>query len=168
MDLKTYDEQLEKVKEFHGEICGGTAIGTKLAMYGMELMGMELNTRHKNLMVFIAFKQMYYGRFAVTFYNMDTEEAIRISDADANKQTCQKETKEELVKRFRETPAEELFNVQKVKIVGIPESQKPGPLHKSTFCSVCGEKVADDQHLVIGGKPVCKGCALGTYYEIIE
>ena len=189
MDLQTYDEQLEKVKEFHGEICGGTAIGTKLAMYGMELMGMELNTRHKNLMVFVeldrcmsdaiqvvtkcnmgkrALKQMYYGRFAVTFYNMDTEEAIRISDADANKQTCQKETKEELVKRFRETPAEELFNVQKVKIVGIPESQKPGPLHKSTFCSVCGEKVADDQHLVIGGKPVCKGCALGTYYEIIE
>ena len=119
MDLKTYDEQLEKVKEFHGEICGGTAIGTKLAMYGMELMGMELNTRHKNLMVFVeldrcmsdaiqvvtkcnmgkrALKQMYYGRFAVTFYNMDTEEAIRISDADANKQTCQKETKEELVK----------------------------------------------------------------------
>lgn len=30
-------------------------------------------------------KQMYYGKFAVTFYNMDTGEALRVSDADANK-----------------------------------------------------------------------------------
>ena len=35
MDIKTYDEQLMKVKEYHGEVCGGIAIGTKLAMYGM-------------------------------------------------------------------------------------------------------------------------------------
>ncbi len=189
MDLKEYDEQLAKVKEFHGEVCGGIAIGTKLAMYGMELMGMELNKRHKNLMVFVendrcmsdailvvthcnmgkrALKQMYYGRFAVTFYNMDTEEAIRVSDADANKPGDQCETKEEMVKRFRETPPEELFNVEKVRIVGLKEAQKPGALHTSTFCSVCGEKIADDQQVYLGGKPVCKACAIGFYYEVID
>ncbi|MGN1186548.1 MAG: FmdE family protein [Methanobrevibacter wolinii] len=189
MDIKTYDEQLMKVKEYHGEVCGGIAIGTKLAMYGMEIMSMELNQRHKNLMVFVetdrcmadailivthcsmgkrAFKQMYYGRFAATFYNIETGEAYRITDVDANKKETKKETKEELVKRFRETPAEELFNVQKVKIVGLKEAQKPGPLHTHTFCSVCGEKIADDQHLVIGGRPICKACALGSYYEIID
>ena len=53
MNQKDYEEQLAKAGEFHGEICGGIAIGTKLAMYGMELMGMELNTRHKNLIVFL-------------------------------------------------------------------------------------------------------------------
>ena len=36
-----YMEQLKMAGEFHGEICGGIAIGTKLAMYGMELMGMD-------------------------------------------------------------------------------------------------------------------------------
>ena len=106
MNEKDYEEQLKMAGEFHGEICGGIAIGTKLAMYGMELMGMELNQRHKNLIVFLeidrcmadavqsvtkcsmgkrSLKQMYYGKFAVTFYNMDTGEAIRVSDADANK-----------------------------------------------------------------------------------
>ena len=50
---EAYEEQLAKAKEFHGEVCGGIAIGTKLAMYGMDLMGLELNTRHKNLMVFV-------------------------------------------------------------------------------------------------------------------
>ena len=51
--IEDYEEQLEKAKEFHGELCGGIAIGTKLAMYGMELMGFELNKRHKNLIVFL-------------------------------------------------------------------------------------------------------------------
>ena len=80
--MEDYDEQLAKAKAFHGEVCGGIAIGTKLAMYGMELMGMELNQRHKNLIVFLeidrcmsdavqavtgctmgkrSLKQMYYG-----------------------------------------------------------------------------------------------------------
>ena len=46
MNQEEYEEQLKMAGEFHGEICGGIAIGTKLAMYGLELMGMELNTRH--------------------------------------------------------------------------------------------------------------------------
>ena len=50
---KDYDEQLAKAAEFHGDVCGGIAIGTKLAMYGLELWGMELNQRHKNLIVFL-------------------------------------------------------------------------------------------------------------------
>ena len=53
VSVEDYEEQLAKAGEFHGEICGGIAIGTKLAMYGMELMGFELNQRHKNLIVFL-------------------------------------------------------------------------------------------------------------------
>ena len=100
ISMEDYDEQLAKAKAFHGEICGGIAIGTKLAMYGMELMGMELNQRHKNLIVFLeidrcmsdavqavtgctmgkrSLKQMYYGKFAVTFYNMDNGESLSIT-----------------------------------------------------------------------------------------
>lgn len=188
MKIEDYDEQLAKAGEFHGEICGGIAIGTKLAMYGLELMGMELNQRHKNLIVFLeidrcmadavqavtkcsmgkrSLKQMYYGKFAVTFYNMDTKEAIRVSDADANKKQKAKETRDEMIQRFRQTPAEELFKVERVK-VDLPPSQMPGKPHTSAFCSVCGEKVTDGRHLVRGGKPVCISCAEGSYYELIE
>ena len=82
MNEQDYDEQLTKAANFHGHVCGGIAIGTKLAMYGLELLGMELNQRHKNLIVFLeidrcmsdavqsvtgcsmgkrTLKQMYYG-----------------------------------------------------------------------------------------------------------
>lgn len=188
MKIEDYDEQLKKAGEFHGEICGGIAIGTKLAMYGLELMGMELNKRHKNLIVFLeidrcmadavqsvtkcsmgkrSLKQMYYGKFAATFYNMDTGEAIRITDADANKKDKNKETVEEMKKRFRETPPEELFTTEKVKVELTP-AQMPGKPHTSARCSVCGERITDGRHLNRGGKPVCKPCAEGAYYEVIE
>ena len=115
MNEQDYDEQLAKAAEFHGHVCGGIAIGTKLAMYGMELLGMELNKRNKNLIVFLeidrcmsdavqsvtgcsmgkrSLKQMYYGKFAATFYNQDTGEALRITDADANKKFKDEEKKE--------------------------------------------------------------------------
>ncbi len=137
MNEQDYDEQLAKAAKFHGHICGGIAIGTKLAMYGLELLGMEFNQRHKNLIVFLeidrcmsdavqsvtgcsmgkrTLKQMYYGKFAATFYNQDTGEALRITDADANKKFKDEETKEEMIARFRRTPPEELFKVNKVKI----------------------------------------------------
>ena len=188
VSVEDYEEQLAKAGEFHGEICGGIAIGTKLAMYGMELMGFELNKRHKNLIVFLeidrcmsdavqsvtkctmgkrSLKQMYYGKFAVTFYNMETGEAIRVSDADANKKEKIRETKEEMIQRFKITPPEELFNVEKVRL-DINPSQMPGNPHTSVFCSVCGEKITDGRHLNRGGKPVCKPCAEGAYYEIID
>ena len=187
MDEKIYDEQLARVEEFHGHLCGGIAIGTKLAMYGLELLGMELNQRHKNLIVFLeidrcmadavqvvtgcsmgkrTLKQMYYGKFAATFYNQDTCEALRISDADANKKFKDRETKEEMIERVRKTPAEELFKVEKVKIE-IPLSEMPGKPHTTVFCSICGEKVSDGRHKLIGGKPLCISCAEGSYYELI-
>ena len=188
MNEQDYDEQLAKAAEFHGHICGGIAIGTKLAMYGLELLGMELNQRHKNLIVFLeidrcmsdavqsvtgcsmgkrTLKQMYYGKFAATFYNQDTGEALRITDADANKKFKDEETKEEMIARFRCTPPEELFKVDKVKIE-LSKSDMPGKPYTTTFCSVCGEKVSDGRHVLRGGKPMCISCAEGSYYELID
>lgn len=188
MNQEDYEEQLAKSVEFHGHLCGGIAIGTKLAMYGLELLKMPLNQRHKNLIVFLeidrcmsdavqsvtgcsmgkrTLKQMYYGKFAATFYNMDTGEALRISDADANKKSKIKETKEEMINRFRLTPPEELFKVENVKIE-LSKGDMPGKPYTTAFCSVCGEKVSDGRHVLVGGRPLCRSCAEGSYYEIID
>lgn len=188
MNEQDYDEQLTKAANFHGHVCGGIAIGTKLAMYGLELLGMPLNKRHKNLIVFLeidrcmsdavqsvtgcsmgkrTLKQMYYGKFAATFYNQDTGEALRITDADANKEFSDEETKEEMIARFRRTPPEKLFKVDKVRIELGP-GDMPGEPYTTAFCSLCGEKVSDGRHKLIGGKPVCRSCSDGSYYQIID
>ena len=45
-------------------------------------------------------KLVYYGRFAATFYNMDTGEAYRVSDADANKNAFEASSPANVNNRF--------------------------------------------------------------------
>ena len=73
-----------------------------------------------------------------------------------------------MIERFKTTPPEDLFNVQKVKIKELDESQIPGNPHKTEVCSVCGEKVTDNHHVIKDGKVMCKACAEGGYYEVID
>jgi formylmethanofuran dehydrogenase subunit E len=184
---KLFEEQLEKAGKFHGDTCGGIVIGTKIAMYGLEKLGMELNKQNKDLIVFVeidrcmsdavqavtgcsmgkrSLKQMNYGRFAATFYNMSTGEAFRITDVDANSKKKLDETKEEMIERFKNTPPKELFNTQRVEIK-LDENELPGKPIIKAFCSICHEKVMDSKHKLIGGKPVCKSCSEESYYRII-
>lgn len=189
MNEKEYMEQLKIASDLHGETCPGVTVGTKMAMYGLELMGMGLNQKHKNLIVFLenerctadafhavtrcsmgkrSLKQTYYGKFAATFYNMDAGEAIRVIDEDAQIDASGKEDVSDMIERFKTTPPEELFSYQRVRIKDLDESQIPGNPHKTAVCEVCGEKVTDNRHIVKDGKIMCKACGEGSYYEVID
>ena len=65
-------------------------------------------------------------------------------------------------------PSDSRMCQQKVKIKGLDESQIPGNPHKTEVCSVCGEKVTDNRHVIKDGKVMCKACAEGGYYEVID
>ena len=101
-----------------------------------------------------------------TIYRIDVYNYNKIY-LEIEKQEKIKETKDEMIERFKRTPAEELFKVEKVHVELNP-SQMPGKPHTSVFCSVCGEKITDGRHLNRGGKPVCIPCAEGAYYEFID
>ncbi len=70
------------------------------------------------------------------------------------------------IKRVKNTPSEELFNIQKVKI-RIDENELPGRPRDEKFCSICSEQIMDSKQNLVSGKPVCKSCHEGSYYEII-
>lgn len=188
MDEKDYYEQLKKAESIHGHVCGGLASGVKLAMYGLELVGLPLNKRHKNLIVFLeidrcmcdaiqavtyctlgkrTLKHVDYGKFAATFYNQDTGEAFRISDLDSDNKFNDDETKEEMIARFSRTPPADLFKFEKVN-VELSRGDMPGLPYIIVSCSICGEIISDGRHKLIRGKPVCKSCAEESYYEIID
>ncbi len=186
-DKKIFEEQLEKAGNFHGDICGGIVIGTKLSIYALEKLGMEVNKKNKDLIVFVeidrcmsdavqaitgcsmgkrSLKQMSYGKFAATFYKISTGEAIRVTDIDANSKNDFNETSEEMIQRFKNTPSKELFKIQNVTIK-LDENELPGKPREKVFCSVCNEKVMDGKHKLIGGNEICKSCSEGSYYKIV-
>lgn len=187
--MSEYIELLEKAGQFHGDICGGIVMGTKLAIYGMETMGMVPGKKDKRLIVYTeidrcisdailsvtrtslgkkSLKPMGYGKFAATFVNIDTGEAIRVIDLKANKKKeYEDETIEERIKRIDKTPAEDLFRIEKVS-VKIDKNDLPGKPLEIVNCSECGEVVMDGKHHLKGGKAFCTSCAKGSYYALID
>ncbi|MDR0913446.1 MAG: FmdE family protein [Methanobrevibacter sp.] len=188
---KDFQEQLEKVAAFHGHICGGIVMGTKMSMIALDMLGFELNKRNKDLLVFVeigrcatdavqvvtgctlgkgTLKLIDYGRFAATFYKISTGEAIRITDEDIKLQETgeiKKETKEELINRLVNTSNNNLFKIQKVKI-HLKEEDLPGKREETIICPVCGEMVKDNKHIYQNGKAICKSCAIESYYELLD
>ncbi|KZX15622.1 FmdE, molybdenum formylmethanofuran dehydrogenase operon [Methanobrevibacter cuticularis] len=182
-----YKEQLEKAGKFHGDICGGIISGTKLAMYGLEQLGMDVNKKNKNLMVFLeidrcmsdavqavtgcslgrrSLKLNNYGKFAATFYDISTGKAIRISDKEDDNFNPIEETTEEKIERYANTLGKDLFKIQEVE-VDIDENELPGKPRDKAICSVCNERIMDGKQEIIEGKILCKSCLDKPYYKII-
>jgi formylmethanofuran dehydrogenase subunit E len=187
--MSNYKELLKDAGEFHGDICGGIVMGTKLAIHGMENMGMIPGQKDKRLIVFTeidrcisdailsvtktslgkkSLKPMGYGKFAATFVNIDTGEAIRVVDIDANKKDKDgdEETIEEMIERVAATPGEELFKIQKVS-VKIDPNDLPGKPLEIAKCAECGEVVMDGKHHLKGGKAYCTSCFEKSYYQFL-
>jgi formylmethanofuran dehydrogenase subunit E len=120
-NMSEYMDLLEKAGDFHGDICGGIVMGTKLAIFGMGTLGMTPGQKDKRLIVFTeidrcisdaissvtktslgkkSLKPVGYGKFAATFVNIETGEAYRIVDIGANKKDKDKELDEETIEEL--------------------------------------------------------------------
>jgi formylmethanofuran dehydrogenase subunit E len=94
---------LEKGRDFHGEVCPGIVMGTRIAMAGLRELGMDPFQRNRDLMVYVeidrcmadavqavtgitmghrTLKYKDYGKFAATFVDLSTNKAVRVSVAE--------------------------------------------------------------------------------------
>ncbi len=188
--MSEYRELLEKAGQFHGDICGGIVMGTKLAIHGMEKLKMKPGEKDKRLIVYTeidrcisdaimsvtktslgkkSLKPMGYGKFAATFVNIETDEALRIVDREANNkdERSAEETIEEMIERVNGTSGDDLFDVQRVS-VKIDKNDLPGKPLEIAKCRECGETVMDGKHHIKGGHTYCNSCFAGSYYTIVE
>jgi formylmethanofuran dehydrogenase subunit E len=187
MNNAELEEQLVKVEEFHGHRCGGGVMGTKMAIYALEQLGLNLNEEHEDLIVFVeigrcmadaiqvvtkcrigkkSLNVIDYGKYSATFYKMSTGEGIRLTDEDIKHQN-KKETDEDLVKRLIEMPNEELFSTRKVEIDLETLNYKDKKFNK-IICPICNEVVKDNKYIIRNGVGICKSCAEESYYKFID
>lgn len=180
------DTLLQKAKEFHGEICPGIVMGTRMTMAGLRELGINPLQKNRDLMVFVeidrcatdaiqaitgvslghrTLKYMNYGKFAATFIDMKTGKAIRV--AALPKKPDQPTDMKEVAKMICNAPEEELFILQQVN-VPIPPEDMPGFPTRKDVCSVCGEQIMDGKEVVSDGKSLCKNCAQGSYYTLLN
>lgn len=186
-----YNQCLETARQFHGDACSGIKTGTRMAIIGMEAVGIRepFGADRKNLVVYVesdrcasdailavtgchpgkrTLKVLNYGKMAATFVNLKTGKAVRVASKNREGNTV---TTREMILAEPHTdeylmkPDEELFDVMEV-IVNIPEGEFPGSPSRIVTCSSCGERVMDMRDVLINGKYYCIPCAENkTYYE---
>ena len=191
--MLTFDEYLQMALTMHrGCLCPGQVLGTRMALFGCRLLGIDPPDQEKRLFVFVemdrcfadavaavtgcrlgkrTLKYVDYGKAACTFYDERTGRAVRVVARDDAREKVGRYVEPGLGKyeaqaqAYRVMPEEELFVVQEVALEIAPEDRPGRPLRRVT-CAGCGEGVNDGREVYVNGEPLCRACAYGAYYRV--
>lgn len=191
--MKTLSEYLELAAVAHGHICAGQVLGVRLAMLGLQELGIEDPiAERKRIVTYVeidrcmtdavalvancrlgkrALKFRDWGKVAATFVDLQTGRAVRIAAKESSKELA-REMFPQLAKEAGQQKAyaalsdEVLFLKQWVKVEVLPEDL-PGFKGPRVVCAECGEGVNFKREVLIRGRTVCRSCAGERYYETV-
>ena len=182
--MNDFEYFVKQAGDFHGHICVGLALGTKISLAALRVLGMQPGVKNKNLIVYTeidrcmsdavqvvtkctlgrrSLKYADYGKFAATFINLDTGKAVR---ATVKEHFSKDEPIEKTLERLATTPDHELVTLEEVT-VDIPETDLPGSPQQRAICARCGERVMDGREVVVHGTILCRACARNGYYRLV-
>jgi formylmethanofuran dehydrogenase subunit E len=193
--VMTLDEYLLQAEQAHGHLCAGQVLGVRLAMLGLEKLGIEdpRGKDRKRLVTFVeidrcatdaiavvtgcrlgkrALKFRDWGKMAATFVDLSSGKAIRIAAKESSKALARSmhpeiESKnQQQMLAYREMPEDDLFTKQWVK-VELPAQEFPGYKAERIVCAECGEGINFRREIVHDGRVLCHACAGERYYEVL-
>lgn len=185
--MNDYDIAFEKARKFHGHICPGIVLGTRLTLAGLRELGMNPNEHNRNLIVFMeidrcgtdavqaitgctlghrTLKFRDFGKFAATFVDLPTGKAVRIAVSEKNRAEHDRLEPGEVLTLLAECPEEEILKIERISI-HVPENDIPGFPKGKAVCSACGERIMDGREVIADGKTLCKNCAGKSYYQVL-
>jgi formylmethanofuran dehydrogenase subunit E len=191
--LKSLEELLRDAEVAHGHLCAGQVLGVRLALLGLELLGIDdpRGKDRKRLITFVeidrcatdavavvtgcrlgkrALKFRDWGKVAATFVDLASGRAVRVSAKESSKALARQmhpeiESKnQQQMLAYREMSDDELFNVQWVN-VPLPPEELPGYKGERIVCEQCGEGVNFQREVRRQGRILCRACAGERYYE---
>jgi formylmethanofuran dehydrogenase subunit E len=191
--MKTFDEYVALAEQAHGHMCAGQVLGLRLALRGMELLGLDDPTgkHRKRLVTFVeidrcatdavgvvtgcrlgkrALKFRDWGKMAATFCDLEADRAVRVVALESSKQRAKElfpemaDKNAQQMRAYRDMPAEDLFSHQWVRVKVGPEDM-PGYKAPRVACAECGEGINFAREVVRDGRTLCRACAGERYYE---
>ncbi len=180
-DKDQYATLLAEAGAFHGDVCAGIEIGTRMTMCGLRKVGIldPKGADRKKLMVFVeidrcatdaimaltgcrpgkrTMKVLDYGKMAATFVNLETEKAVRVA---INRKKEEGDNPD-----FGTLSEEELFSITEVNVPLRPEDLPGKPLRRCQ-CARCGENIMDGREVESQGETLCKPCfERKNYYSV--
>src|SRR5437868_9999896 len=145
MPVQTLAQYLSDAEQAHGHLCAGQVLGVRLAMLGLEKLGIEdpRGKDRKRLVTFVeidrcatdaiavvtgcrlgkrALKFRDWGKLAATFIDVESGKAVRIAARESSKALAREmhpeiESKnQQQMLAYREMSEQELVDVQNVKV----------------------------------------------------
>ena len=191
--MLSLEEYTELAAKAHGHICAGQILGLRMAMHGLELLGIgdPTGAHRKRLVTFVeidrcatdaigvvtgcrlgkrALKFRDWGKMAATFCDLESGRAVRIVALESSKQKAQKmfpeiaTRGEQQLRAYRAMAVEDLFAVQWVEVHIGPEDL-PGYKAPRIACEACGEGINFHREVMSGGRTLCRSCAGERYWE---
>lgn len=190
--MRTFAEYEQLAAAAHGHMCAGQILGLRLAIHGLELLGVgePEGKDRKRLVTFIeidrcatdaipvvtgcrlgkrALKFRDFGKVAATFCDLQTQRAVRVVARESSKIRARElfpeiaDRNQQQMQAYRTMPADELFEHQWVRVELGPE-EFPGYKGERRVCAECGEGINFERHVVREGRTLCRACAGERYY----
>jgi|SRR5579871_1348629 len=190
--VKTLDEYMVLAEQAHGHMCAGQILGLRMAMYGMQLLGIEDPTGQdrKRLVTFVeidrcatdaipivtgcrmgkrALKFRDFGKVAATFCDLRRDQAVRLVARESSKRRALElypeiaDKNHQQMRAYRELADTELFGEQWVR-VALGAEEFPGYKGERRACDECGEGINFKREVVRDGRVLCRACAGERYY----
>jgi len=191
--LKTLPEYEALASEAHGHLCAGQILGLRMALYGVNLLGLQdpAGANRKRLVTFVeidrcatdaipivtgcrlgkrALKFRDFGKVAATFCDLGAQRAVRLVARETAKQHAHEiypgiESKnQQQMRAYRELSDGELFAAEWVRVAIGPEDL-PGYKAARVVCAECGEGISFKREVLRDGHILCRACAVERYYE---
>jgi len=193
----TLDDYLREAEVAHGHLCAGQVLGVRMAMVGLEKLGIEdprgNKVDRKRLVTFVeidrcatdaisvvtgcrlgkrALKFRDWGKMAATFVDLETGKAIRIAAKESSKALARAMHPEIESKNQQQILAyrempEDDLFTQQWVKVELPPEEFPGYKGDRTVCADCGEGINFRREVERDGRVLCRACAGEKYYEAV-
>jgi len=193
--VKTLSEYLDDAAVAHGHLCAGQVLGVRLAMHGLQRLGIEdpQGKDRKRIVTFVeidrcatdaimvvtgcrlgkrALKFRDWGKMAATFIDLESGKAIRVAARESSKALAKslhpelENKNQQQMLAYREMTDEQLFQTEWVK-VALPPEEFPGHKGERIVCDQCGEGISYRREVKKDGRILCRGCAGERYWEKI-
>ena len=193
--MLSLEDYLREAEVAHGHLCAGQVLGVRLAMLGLEKLGIEdpRGKDRKRLVTFVeidrcatdaiavvtgcrlgkrALKFRDWGKMAATFVDLESGRAVRVAAKESSKALARSmhpeiESKnQQQMMAYREMAADDLFSTQWVK-VELPPEEFPGYKGERIVCAQCGEGINFRREVQRDGRKLCRACAGESYYEVM-
>jgi len=195
--MLSLDDYLREAEVAHGHLCAGQVLGVRLAMLGLEKLGIAdprgNKEDRKRLVTFVeidrcatdaislvtgcrlgkrALKFRDWGKMAATFVDLSTGKAIRIAAKESSKALAHTmhpeiESKNQQQMLAYRETPEDDLFTKQWVKVELPAEEFPGYKGERIVCAECGEGINFRREVLRDGHVLCRACAGEQYYEVI-